>query len=438
MLESSFGLTFFLKVPRNKGSIRSVYLRITVDGVPKETSIKRLWDMNRWSQKEERAVGNKEDAKVLNSFLDLLQGQVNQYKNDLIYSQQSISSEKIINFISGRNVSRTKVLEEFELHNYEVLALVDKKEYAIGTYKRFEVAIKHAREFIFFKYRLKDMEFKDLNYEFVKDYEFYLKTVKNCNNNTALKYISQLKKIVMRAIDKEIILKDPFRTFKGRKTKTKKKPLTAQELCTIENHNFATERLNTVRDIFIFQCYTGLAYVDVLQLKTSNIKIGLNGEKWIMSERQKTGQETNIPLLPKALEIMKKYKEHPLCLERRTVLPVISNQKMNEYLKEIADLCGLDVILNTHKARRTFGSTVTLGNDVPIHVVKEMLGHSSVKQTEEYAITEQAAIGREMQGLKERLADKEDVSGNLTLQTIERMEKELIEMKKKLALMNRN
>ena len=117
---------------------------------------------------------------------------------------------------------------------------------------------------------------------------------------------------------------------------------------------------------------------------------------------------------------------------------MISNQKMNEYLKEIADLCGLDVILNTHKARRTFGSTVTLGNDVPIHVVKEMLGHSSVKQTEEYAITEQAAIGREMQGLKERLADKEDVSGNLTLQTIERMEKELIEMKKKLALMNRN
>jgi len=296
-VRKQFWINFFLKVPRNKGHVRSIYLRVTVDGVPKETSIKRFWDMNRWSQKEEHAIGNKEDAKILNSFLDMLKVQVNQYKNDLIYSQQSINSEKTINFISGKNVSKTKVLEEFELHNYEVLSLVDKKEYTIGTYKRFEVAIKHAREFILFKYRLKDMEFKDLNYEFVKDYEFYLKTVKKCNNNTTLKYISQLKKIVMRAIDKEIITKDPFRTFKGRKTKTNKKPLTAHELYTIENHNFSTERLNTVRDIFVFQCYTGLAYVDVLQLKMSNIKIGFNGEKWIMSERQKTGLATNIPSL---------------------------------------------------------------------------------------------------------------------------------------------
>jgi len=139
-------------------------------------------------------------------------------------------------------------------------------------------------------------------------------------------------------------------------------------------------------------------------------------------------------LLPKATEIVERYKNHPVCIERNSVLPVSSNQKMNEYLKEIADLCGIASTLNTHKARRTFGSTVTLNNDVPIHVVKEMLGHQSVSQTEEYALTEQIAIGREMKGLKKRLAAKEEVSTELTLQTIERMEKELAEMKRKLGL----
>lgn len=156
-----------------------------------------------------------------------------------------------------------------------------------------------------------------------------------------------------------------------------------------------------------------------------------------MTERQKTGSPINIPLLPKAAEIVNRYKNHSLCIERNSVLPVSSNQKRNEYLKEIADLCGISSSLNTHKARRTFGSTITLNNNVPIHVVKEMLGHQSVSQTEEYAITEQISIGREMKGLKQRLADKEDISDKVTLQTIKRMEMELSEMKKKLILINK-
>ena len=163
-----------------------------------------------------------------------------------------------------------------------------------------------------------------------------------------------------------------------------------------------------MRDIFVFQCYTGLAYIDALNLKSQDIKSGIDGEKWIISQRQKTKKEINIPLLPKALEIIERYQDHPICKKRDSVLPVNSNQKMNAYLKEISDLCDVDS-LNTHKARRTFASTVTLGNDVPIHVVKEMLGHHSVQQTEVYAITEQQAVGREMQKLKKRLIAYKDV-----------------------------
>jgi len=143
-----------------------------------------------------------------------------------------------------------------------------------------------------------------------------------------------------------------------------------------------------------------------------------------MSSRQKTGSETNIPLLPKALELIEHYKDHPICVERNTILPVSFNQKMNEYLKEIGSLCQLDVLLNTHMARRTFGSTVTLNNDVPMHVVKEMLGHSSIRQTESYAITEEQTIGREMSELKNKLHGRPKSIPENELATLNRLEQE--------------
>ncbi|MDR6844472.1 site-specific integrase [Flavobacterium granuli] len=435
MLENSFGIIFFLKSSAKSTNERFIYLRITVNGVPKETSTKRKWNVNRWEQKTGRATGNKEDAKTLNFFLYSLEMKIRKFADQLTEKQESLSSIKLINFILGKTKQRTTVLQEFQLHNDQMLALVKRGEYAIGTHVRFEISKKHVKDFMLYKFGVEDMEFNELNFEFVKEYEFYLKTVKNNANNTALKYITNFKKIVLIALDKEFLVADPFKRFKGKKIKVPKRPLAGFELSLLEKHKFSTARLGVVRDVFVFQCYTGLAYIDVFNLKQSDIKEGVDGEQWILTERQKTGSPINIPLLPKAAEIVELYKNHPVCMERNSVLPVSSNQKMNEYLKEIADLCGITSALNTHKARRTFGSTVTLNNNVPIHVVKEMLGHQSVSQTEEYAITEQIAIGREMQGLKQRLADKEDVTGELALRTIERMEKELNEMKRKLSLL---
>lgn len=435
MLENSFGLTFFLKTPRKKTKIRFIYLRITVDGIPKETSTKHKWDITRWDQSAERAIGHKEDARMLNHFLDTLQMKVNQCKADYIYNDRLLTAQKIMDHILGRLVPRTKVLEEFLVHNNELLALVEKEEYAIGTHERYAISRKHVREFLKFKYNLDDLEFRDLNYEFIKDFEFYLKTVKDCNNNTALKYITNFRKIVRIAINKEIISSDPFKNFTGKKTKTKKKPLTREELYKLEHHVFSTTRLTVVRDVFVFQCYTGLAYIDAFQLKKEDIKIGIDGEYWIMTERQKTESETNIPLLPQALEIIERYKDHPLCLSRGSVLPVRSNQKMNAYLKEIADLCGIPCELNTHKARRTFGSTITLANNVPIHVVKEMLGHQSVKQTEEYAITEQQNISREMLELKHKLNFRKEMGKNTYMETILKLENELNEVKRNFTIL---
>ncbi|MDQ0594835.1 integrase [Chryseobacterium ginsenosidimutans] len=429
MLENSWGLNFFLKSQSGRSdNFRYVYLRIIINGMPKETSTKRKWDVQRWNQHLGRATGTKEDARSINYFLDSLVTKINNYRTELMNNGITITASRIMDFVKGNHSGKTMVLEEFQKHNEEVLALVD-KQYAKGTYIRYVTARSHVKEFIFFKYKREDLEFSELNYEFVKDYEFYLKIVRNCSHNTVMKYISNFKKIVLRAIDKEIIFKNPFTAFKSKKIKIKKYPLTKAELLTLENHDFKTERLTITRDVFVFQCYTGLAYIDVYQLMKTDIKEGIDGKLWIVSNRQKTKSTIGIPLLPKALEIMEKYIGHPTCISRGSILPVKSNQRMNEYLNEIAGLCNIGTKLNTHKARRTFASTVTLGNGVSIHVVKKMLGHHSINQTEEYAITEQEMVGKEMLELSEKLSlpDKKENSNFVII--LEWLESEAVRLK---------
>lgn len=305
MLESSYGLNFFLKTPRKPNDIRMIYARVTVDGTPRETSTNQKWDIKRWDKKAERAIGSKEDARTLNSFLDLLGSKIVQYKTELISNGRAITAEKLIGCINGKNNRGNKLIQEFIEHNLEVEALAEKGEMAPATAKRFRTALGHVREFMAVKYKLDDMDFRDLDFEFIKDYDFYLRTVRKCNNNTTLKYITNFRKIVFRAIDKEIITTDPFRRFKRRLTKPTKKPLTSEQLFILENRDFSSERLTIIRDIFVFQCYTGLAYIDVFQLKKSDIQKGIDGELWIISNRQKTKAATKIPLLPKAVEIIK-------------------------------------------------------------------------------------------------------------------------------------
>ncbi|GGF28851.1 phage integrase SAM-like domain and Arm DNA-binding domain-containing protein [Flavobacterium limi] len=225
MSESSFGLVFFLKTTSNDKKIKTVYFRITVDGITKEASTKRKWENLRWDQKAERATGSKEDAKSLNYFLDSLTLKINVVKTEMMHSNKIITAEKIMDEILGRTAPRVKVLEEFQKHNDEMEALLG-KGYAKGTLDRFTITKNHLTAFIKYKFNKSDHEFADLSLEFVKDFEFYLRTVRNCSNNTTLKYIANFKKIVIRAIDKEIITKDPFKNFKGRKTKMVKKPLT--------------------------------------------------------------------------------------------------------------------------------------------------------------------------------------------------------------------
>ncbi|MEK6494907.1 site-specific integrase [Myroides odoratimimus] len=393
-------MNFFLKAPRRNvvdDDYRVIYLRITIDGVRKEVSLNRKCSVGLWDQSMGRATGKNDEAKTLNFFLDSLVLNITNYRSDLISTDVRLTPKIFTDFIRGYDLRIATVLQEFQNHNDEMFKLVP-KEYAMGTYERYVTAMSHIKEFILNEYNKPDLNFKELDYNFIVSYEQYLKNVRNCNSNTAIKYIANFKKIVFRGLAKGIISKDPFKYYKPRRVKLNKRPLTNAELQTLKQAVLPKKRLEEVRDIFVFQCYTGLAYIDVYQLKNRDIHLELDNSLWIRINRQKTKSVLSIPLLPQAIEILNKYKTS-VDFENK-ILPEKSNQKMNKYLKEIASICGIGNELNTHMARRTFASTVTLANGVPIHIVKELLGHYSVKQTEEYAITEQKAIGIEMKKLE--------------------------------------
>lgn len=406
MIESSFGMFFHLKVSKSKKNSKSfVYVRITVDKGSVELSTKRTWSPAKWNSGLGRAIGKTEDVKNLNAFLDSFQAKVYQAKKYLMDTEKDISAINIKNVLLGIRDDKKMLLELFQEHNERMGSLVG-KEFAYGTFKRYKTSLRHTRAFIQWKYGKADIEIRKLDYEFLSDYSYWFRSVKNCSHNTTVRYLIYLKKIVLLCVKKAWLLRDPFIGFNLAGKEVVREVLTQEELDSIKSKEFSIVRLQHVRDIFLFSCFTGLAYIDVKNLRRNQIITGIDGEKWIITQRQKTQSPTRLPLLPTALDIVNKYMDHPECTVQGTVLPVLSNQKMNAYLKEIADVCGIDKPLTFHIARHTFATTVTLSNGVPIETVSKMLGHSSLKQTQHYAKIMDVKISEDMLALKNRLKEK--------------------------------
>lgn len=429
MIAKSFGLLFYLKKQHGDTKVhRAIYLRITVDGVMKEMSIHRTWDPAKWDAKAGRAVlpkaitGRKsasptppasDGALALNAYLDTLQAKVHEARHQLIMSGKPVTAEAVRNFIQGREASGERphlLLEIFQYHNNQVNALVG-KEFSKGTLTKFNTVLKHTRSFLQWKYKLDDIDIRKLDYEFITELEFWYKSVQHVEHNTTMKYIACVKKMAIRALRNGWLQRDPFIGFNIALREVERQALTTEELERMTGKSFAIERLSQVRDIFLFSCLTGLAYADLHKLKRSEISTGIDGGKWIFTRRQKTDTASRIPLLPMAQQILDKYLDHPLCLNKDMVLPILSNQKMNQYLKEIADVCQIDKHLTFHIARPTFATTITLSNGVPIETVSKMLGHRNLKTTQHYAKILDRKVSNDMQALKERLSFKPIIEG---------------------------
>ncbi len=399
-MNKTFNLLFFVKKSKIKANgTAPIYLRITIDGKPKEIASKRYIQPDKWDSKLQKVSGSSDEVKSLNLYLKTLEQQVYDAHHTLMKDKTIATASSLKTKLQGTEQRTRMLVPIFQEHNDKVETLVG-QEFAPGTLERYKTSLKHTIEFIQWKYSVSDIDIKDIDHAFITEYEFFLRSVRKCANNTAVKYIKNFKKIVKLCISNGWLDKDPFVNYKSKIREVEREFLSQEEIQTIYEKIFVTERLNQVKDIFVFACFTGLAYIDVKQLTLSNISIGIDGGKWIFTHRQKTETASRIPLLLIPQELIQKYAAHPQCINENKLLPVLSNQKMNSYLKEIADVCGIQKDLTFHIARHTFATTVTLTNGVPIESVSKMLGHTNIKTTQHYAKILDKKVSDDMQVLE--------------------------------------
>lgn len=401
-MKEKITLHFYL---RSKKAISTgllpLYIRLTINGERLEYSSKKFIEKSKWSDDLSKMKGNSEEARSINNYLDSLKADIIDIQLSLAHKKEPINIASFRKRLFRETDSQRMLIPIYKDHNNRIESLLG-NGYAFGTLERFKISLKHLEEFLVWKLGVKDIAIDRVDFALITDFEFYLRSVKNCSNNTAVKYVRNFRKIIKICLSNDWLEKDPFVKYDGKMKEVETEFLTEEEIQSIYNKVFKTQRLELVRDIFIFCCFTGLAYVDVKGLKHDHIGIGIDGQKWIFKNRQKTDTKSKIPLLPIAEEIIKKYANNPKSLNEGSVLPVLSNQKMNGYLKEIGDLCEIPKEITFHMARHTFATSVTLSNGVPIESVSKMLGHKNIQTTQHYARVLDKKVSEDMHMLKQK------------------------------------
>jgi len=401
MNKKSYSVLFYIKRTKLlKDGKAPIFTRITVDHERVEFTLQRKVEESLWDDKSSRMLGNTIEAIELNDYLDNVQSKLYEIKRNYEEFHKPFTSIDIKNeFFGIKNEDSFTFFEIFQEHNDRVKALIG-KDYVKDTHKHYQTTLNNLKSFVKWKYNKSDLQLEELNSKLILDFELFLKQNKNCCNNTAIKYMKHFRKIIRIALNRGL-KKDPFLDVKFKLDKVEIDYLEDFELETLLKKKFENSRIQNVKNIYLFCCFTGLAFTDVYHLTPENLVTDGKGNKWIYKKRQKTGTLCKIPLLPPAEEILNYYQEFQSFFKGH-LLPVLSNQKMNVYLKEIADSCQINKKLTTHTARHTFATTVTLANDVPLEVVSKILGHSSIKMTLNYARVLTNNIEKSMNPLKEK------------------------------------
>lgn len=403
-MKQTFNVLFFIrKTKLKKSGDTPIMLRITIEGQLVEMQLKRDVKPNFWNQNKERCTGKDSTSLEINRYLESVKLRLFEIHRKMEEEGKYISSMEIKRKFLGLDEEHKMLFQIFQEHNDKCRELIG-KDYAKVTISRFDTCLKYMKEMALKQYHLKDIPLKEVNHAFIQDYIHFLKVEKNLSENTLIRYMKVIKKITNMALANEWMTKNPFVNIKFHEQEVHKEFLTKEELETLRTKGFDIPRLDLVRDVFLFQCWTGLAFIDVSELTEEHIVPDNEGNLWIRKSRKKTKVMCNIPLLDIPLQILEKYKEHPLCQKKGVLLPVMVNQKMNSYLKEIAICCGIKKNLSTHTGRHTFSTTVALANNVSLENVAKMLGHTNTKMTQRYAKVLDQSILRDMQGVKKNFA----------------------------------
>lgn len=405
-MKAKVSILFYAKRAKtNVNGLVPIYSRITVDGKRIELTTGRFVEFSKWSAEAGKMKGTTDEARSINSQLDILKLKIIDAQMELVHKNVPVTAESLKLKLTGSAERPRMLVPIFQDHNSKIKELIG-KEYAAGTLESYTTSLKHTIEFLEWKFKISDIDIKQIDHAFITDYEFYLRSVRNCSNNTAVKYIKNFNKIIKICLANDWLDKNPFSNYKSKIKEVERGFLSEEELQSVLDKEFKTDRLALVRDIFLFSCFTGLAYIDVKNLTKSHISIGIDGERWIYTHRQKTESASKIPILPVTQMIIDKYADHPQSNNQDVLLPILSNQKMNAYLKEIATICEIEKELTFHIARHTFATTVTLTNGVPIESVSKMLGHKNIKTTQHYAKILDKKVSDDMAMLKQKFAEK--------------------------------
>lgn len=374
-----------------------IYVRVTYKKRRMELSTGFFVDKESWDSVKQQVEGKSNDVKSINNRLSKI------YSNtlDACYRLEAINEDYSVDDLKSELTGVCDIHTLFELFDYYIKTISDQlgTGFSAGTLKHYKTSKNRLKEFVKKKYKKEDINILDVNYSFIADFDTYLKKQYGNNLNTVWGYHKHLKKILNIAISLDYVLKNPYLKFKVKKQETKRECLTLNELKTIRTKEIDIKRLSIVRDIFLFACYTGLSYVDMAKLNRDHIQQGVDGGDWIVMDRTKTTTECRIPLLDVPKEILERYKDYPVCENKGLLLPILTNQRMNSYLKELADICHIKKNLTMHVARHSFATSVTLNNGIPIETVSKMLGHTSIKTTQIYAKIVDEKISKDMKKL---------------------------------------
>ena len=394
-MRNTFSVLFFQRKNANRmEEMQSVMARITINGKSAEINTGVKCYLGDWDTVHHSIIGRTHEIKEKNKTLAGIRTKINQlYYQQTLYGQITTANQ-IKETLTGVKNKHHYLLALMAMHNDNV-----KQQVGIckskATYLKYEVTRKHLANFISQTFSKEDIALDKIGHQFICDFELYLRTVATCGANTTAKFIQFFKRIVILALNNNYITKNPFSQYQIRLQQVDREFLTMEELITIMQAKFTVRRLELIRDLFVFSCWTGLAYIDLKNLRRQHLYT-IDGQLWIRINRQKSKKMSTIRLLDIPKLLLEKYDNPTL----ENLFPVPSNQKTNAYLKEIADICKIHKNITFHVARHTFATTIALSHGMPMESLAKMLGHSNIKTTQIYAKITDHKLNQDMENLE--------------------------------------
>lgn len=400
-VSQELSISFWLRKDNNNpDSKATIMLRITIDGQRDGFSLGYQVESSRFNNKAAEVAGKSMEAIEINKHILHVRGELIRHYNLLKAQGPTITPTMLKNAYQGVHLEKKTLIQVIDYHNAKFKEKVEKEKRSDGTLKKWYTTKEKQVAFLKAVFKMPDIPLERIEYAFAEDFFDHMTLTEGIQDNTAMKYLKNTKQVLKLAVQRKWLSANPLEDYVCTYVNPERDILSMEELSTLYYKDFRTPRLQETKDAYLFMALTGYAYKDALMLSPDNIAKFFDGEDWIIKNREKTWCRENVPLLPIAKEILAKYKNHPYCIANNVLLPINSNQRFNGYLKEVADICGINKNLTTHTARHTFATTVTLANGVPLETVSAMLGHKSIRTTQIYAKIVAGKVSSDMKTLK--------------------------------------